>query len=93
MRAGSREQEYKLRIVLLPNQEPVGFQVALPATAVLSRQLMGPIYFGKLAVGFKQADGGLEQLHVIAALAATFRVLSERLGHPYFVHTLRCLTT
>lgn len=76
MCAGSCEQEYKLRIVLLPNQEPIGFKVALPATVILSRQLMGTIRRG-----------------IEAALATAFRILAECLGHPDFVHTLRCLKT
>ena len=41
---------------------------------------------GELAMGLKQTDGRLQQLHVVAALAAAFRVLAERLGHPYLVH-------
>ena len=38
MSAGSREQKYKFRIVLFPNQKPVGFKVALPTIVILSRQ-------------------------------------------------------
>ena len=87
MCAGSREQEYKLCVVLFPNQEPVGFEVALPATAILSRQLVWTIAHGELAIGLKQTDGGFEQFHIITALATTFRVLAKRLGHSYLVHS------
>ena len=87
MRTGSCEQKYQLCIVLFPDQEPVGFEVALPATAVLPGQFVGTIAHGKLAVGLKQTDGGFEQFHIIAALTAAFRVLTERLGHPNLVYS------
>ena len=86
MCAGSREQEYQLCVVLFPYQEPVGFEVTLPATAVLPRQFVWTIAHGELAFGLQQTDGGFEQFHIIAAFATTFRVLAERLGHSYLVH-------
>ena len=87
MCAGSCEQQYQLCVVLFPYQEPVGFEVAFPATAVLSRQFVWTVAHGKLAICLQQTDGGLEQFHIIAALATTFRVLAERLGHSYLVHS------
>lgn len=87
MRACSCEQEYQLCIVLFPNQEPVGSQVALPAAIVLRREFVWTICGGQLAVGLKQSDGRLEQFHVVAAPAAAFRVLAERLSHSDFEHT------
>lgn len=86
MCAGSREQEYQFCVVLFPNKEPVGFEVALPATAIFSGQLVWTVAHGELAIGLQQTDGGLEQFHIITALATTFRILAERLGHSYLVH-------
>ena len=73
MCASSCEQEYQLCVVLFPNQEPVGFEVALPATAVLSRQLVWTIAHRELAIGLQQTDGGLEQFHIIAARSVSLR--------------------
>ena len=86
MGSGACEKEYQFGVVLLPYQQPVWFEMSLPATGVLRRKFVGTVFRGKLTVGFKQADSSLEPFHVVATLAAAFRVLAERLGHSYFVH-------
>ena len=48
---------------------------------------MRAIRLWKLAICFKQSDGSLEKFHVVATLAATFRVSAERLGHANLIHT------
>ena len=88
VRAGVRHQKHQFSVVLLPNHQPVGLDVALPAAGILAREQVGTVLGGERAGSGKQLDGVLDELHVVAALLATLHVFLEALRGYYLVlHT------
>ena len=77
VRSRIEHDEDKFLVVLLPNEEPVGLDVALPLTLAVAVQHMWKVLGGQLAIGGENADGCFEQFHVIAATLAKLHLVLE----------------
>ena len=86
MRACAGEKECQFGVALFPKHQPIAIDMAFPRAFIDARQFVGTILAWQLAVDLQQADGSLQQLHIVSALAATFRVAAESLGHSNGVH-------
>ena len=78
--AGVEHQQFQFVSFLLPYQQPVGLDVALPLALAVSKELMGMIDFGQAPVAFEQLDDGAEFIHRIATLDAALQILLELVG-------------
>lgn len=86
MCACTREKKRELGVVLLPEHQPVTLDMALPRARIVARQFVRAILLRQRAVSLQQADGCFQQFHIVSALAATFSVAAEGLGHSNCVH-------
>ena len=77
MRTRVEHDEDKLLVALLPDEEPVGLDVALPLTLSVAVEHMGKVLGGQFAVGREDADGCTQLLHVIAATLAKLHLALE----------------
>ena len=83
--ACTSKQESQLRVVLLPYQQPIWLQMALPATDKVACQFVRAIGGWQLSVGFQYADSRLKQFHIKSPFATPFRIFTESAGHPNFI--------
>ena len=67
VRARVEHDEDELCVVLLPDEQPVGLDVALPLAAAVTVKNVRLIFCWKFALSGKDADGSLQFLHVITA--------------------------
>ena len=56
--AGVKHQKLQLVTYLLPNQQPVGLDVALPLALTVAVEHVWPVNFGQSPVAFEQLDDG-----------------------------------
>ena len=59
--------EDELRVVLLPDEQPVRLDVALPLALTVAVKFMRLIFYRQLALNGKNADGSAQLLHIIAS--------------------------
>ena len=78
--AGVKHQKLQLVTYLLPNQQPVGLDVALPLALTVAVEHVWPVNFGQSPVAFEQLDDGTKLVHRIATLDATLQVLLKLVG-------------
>ena len=86
MCACTREKKRELGVVLLPEHQPVALDMALPRARIVARQFVRAILLRQRTFSLQQTDGCLQQFHIISALATTFSVAAEGLGHSNCEH-------
>ena len=77
MRTRVKHNENKLLVALLPDEEPVGLNVALPLSLAVAVELMGLVFSRQCTCLGKQHNGIFDKLHVVATLLAALDVLFE----------------
>ena len=57
----------QLAIVLLPDEQPIGLHVTLPAAGVLARQFVRAVFGRELSLLLKNVEHGFENIHIKTA--------------------------
>ena len=57
----------QLTVVLLPDEQPVGLYVTLPAASVLARQFVRAVFCRELSLLLKNVEHGFENIHIKTA--------------------------
>lgn len=86
MRTCTRKEQRQFAVILFPHQQPVAFKMAFPTTRIVPHEFMSTIRCRQHPIGLKRPNRSLEQFHIVATLAATFRIPAERPCHPYLIH-------
>lgn len=86
MRARIEHDENKLLVVLLPDEEPIGLDVAFPLALAVAVEHMRKVLGWQHAIIREDADSRTQQLHVVAATFAKFHLTFEFAGKLYRVH-------
>ncbi len=88
MDACIEEKQIQFFVILLPNHQPIRFNVAFPLTIELSVEFMWPILSREGTCFCKDADGLLNMRQVQAPLLTEFQILLESVSEIDAVHTM-----
>ena len=84
-------QQHKLLVVLVPDEKPVGNDVALPVAFILTVKDMGPILFRESAFRCQDVKDFRQQLLVVAPFETTLqRTLELASVAQRVLHALHC---
>lgn len=64
MCASINKYQAQLTVVLLPDEQPVGLHVTLPAASVLARQFVRVVFRRELSLLLKNIEHGFENIHI-----------------------------
>ena len=88
MGACIEEKQIQFFVILLPNHQPIRFNVALPLTIELSVEFMWPILRRERTCFCKNTDNFLNMRQVQTPLLTEFQILLESVGETDAVHTM-----
>ena len=88
MSAGIEKQQIQFLIILLPNHQPVRFNVAFPLAIELPAKFVRSILSRKGSVFCKNTDGILNMRQIQAPFLAEFQVFLKSIGEAYAIHTM-----